>query len=185
MLVIVPLALVLAGVALLSVPVELAFHIRRTRRWQTRLAIGWMFGLVRFPVTQRKRKPEPRPEPRKKPHGFSPRWLGMMRHTAFRRRLARQLRRIMAAIRLRDLSLKIRLGLDDPAETGMLWAFLYPLAAYAGNRPNAVIDVAPVFAGETLAVDGRGLVRIVPAQLVWLIAAFVLSPSTLYALWKR
>ncbi|MEE8176869.1 MAG: DUF2953 domain-containing protein [Acidobacteriota bacterium] len=94
-------------------------------------------------------------------------------------------RDIIAALRLRDFGLRLRLGFDDPADTGVVWAFVGPLVAFLQAREAANVDVGAAFERETLEVDAAGKVRIVPAQLVSIGVMFVFSPVTLRAAWTQ
>lgn len=182
------LVILAAGaVALLSIPVELSFHLRRDVSWGLRLSVRWMFGLVRFPVSrgagsQPKRK-RARPPRKRDAKRVSLRLMKALLQTGFRRRLLRFLYRTLAAVRLRDFWMRIRLGFDDPAETGYFWAVGGPLIALLPRRLGEALDIAPEFAGAMLEVETRGKVRVIPAQFAWLALSFVLSPVTLRTAW--
>jgi hypothetical protein len=175
----------LVVVALLSVPVDLSFRIRRDDSKQTRVVLRWMFGLVRFPVMPRKAEPASTPRRRKRGWPFSARRLDLLRQGAFLRRLSWLLQRSVTEIRVREFSLRLRLGFDDPAETGFLWALLGPLTVLLNGRFNAVLDVAPEFRREMLEVDAEGEIRVVPARLAWLALMFALSPAVLRVIWRQ
>ena len=53
------LALLLSLITLLSVPVDLAFRVRRETSFRTELTVRWMFGLVEFPLKRRKPREKP------------------------------------------------------------------------------------------------------------------------------
>ena len=185
------LALLLGLIALLSVPVDLAFRVRRQTSFRTDLTVRWMFGLVEFPLKGRKPRGKPaKPKAKKrKKRGRAarllPRLLGALQSARFRRRLLRFCRDIIAALRLRDFGLRLRLGFDDPADTGIAWAFVGPLVAFLEAREAANVDVGADFGQETLEFDAGGKVRIVPAQLVSIGVAFTLSPITLRTAWTQ
>ncbi len=182
------LALLLSLIVLLSVPVDLAFRVRRQTSFRGDLTVRWMFGLVEFPLTGRKRREKPA-KPKVKKRGRAarllPRLLGALQSAQFRRRLLRFCRDIIAALRLRDFGLRLRLGFDDPADTGIAWAFVGPLVAFLEAREAANVDVGADFERETLEFDAGGKVRIVPAQLVSIGMAFTLSPVTLRTAWTE
>ena len=182
------LALLLGLIALLSVPVDLAFRVRRQTSFRGDLTVRWMFGLVEFPLTGRKRREKPA-KPKVKKRGRAarllPRLLGALRSAQFRRRLLRFCKDIIAALRLRDFGLRLRLGFDDPADTGIAWAFVGPLVAFLQTRQATNVDVGADFERETLEFDAGGKVRIVPAQLVSIGMAFTLSPVTLRTAWTE
>lgn len=183
-------ALLLGLIALFSVPVDLVFRVRRESPLEANISVRWMFGLLRFRVRRpaKKRRPITKPEkPKKRARARRVMRLAAkaLRTAAFRRRLLQFLIQILGAVRMRDFALRLRMGLDDPADTGFLWAFLGPLIAFIQARRNAKVDVAPHFAGETLEFDTRGDIRIIPAQMVWIAAAFALSPVTLSTAWAQ
>jgi hypothetical protein len=180
-------ALAVGAAALLSVPVELLFDIRHETAWRATMRLRWMFGLLNVPIAGGKhpgKKAPKRTQTKRKKRRGRPRLLGMILDAGFRRRFARFVRDVLAALRPRDLWLRLRLGLDDPAETGMLWAAVGPLASWAPAR----LDVAPVFPGPAFDLASHGRVRLIPAQMLGLIAGFALSPAIIGAAlrqWRR
>ena len=185
------LALLLGLITLLSVPVDLAFRVRRQTSFRTDLTVRWMFGLVEFPLKRRKPrgKPgKPKAQQRKKRGRAArllPRLLGALQSAKFRHRLLRFCRDIIAALRLRNFGLRLRLGFDDPADTGVVWAFLAPLIAFLQAREAVNIDVGADFERETLEFDAGGKVRIIPAHLGSIALLFALSPVTLRTAWTQ
>ena len=185
------LALLLGLIALLSVPVDLAFRVRRQTSFRGDLTVRWMFGLVEFPLKRRKPRGKPaKPKGKKrKKRGRAarllPRLLGALQSARFRRRLLRFCRDIIAALRLRDFGLRLRLGFDDPADTGVVWAFLAPLVALFEAREAASVDIGADFERETLEFDAGGEVRLIPAHLASIALLFALSPVTLRTAWTQ
>jgi len=78
--------------------------------------------------------------------------------------------------------MEVRLGLDDPADTGRLWAVVGPLAAILTLPVHARVAIEPEFACEALEVDGKGCIRIIPIRLLFVVLVFLLSPGTLRTL---
>lgn len=174
-------ALAAGAIAVLSVPVELLFDIRHEATWRASVRVRWMFGLLNLPLDGGKDAAK-RPAKKKdsKTSGVSRLWRVIL-DSGFRRRFARFLRDTLVALRPRDLWLRLRLGLDDPADTGMLWSVIGPLTAWAPAR----LDVAPVFPGPAFEMASHGRVRIIPAQLLGLMAGLALSPATLGAVIRQ
>ena len=182
------LALLLGLITLLSVPVDLAFRVQRQTSFRTDLTVRWMFGLVEFPLKGRKPRGKPaKPKAKKRSRAarLLPRLLGALRSAKFRHRLLRFCRDIIAALRLRDCGLRLRLGFDDPADTGVVWAFVGPLVALFEAREAANVDVGADFGRETLEVDAGGKVRLIPAHLAWIFLVLALSPVTLRTAWTQ
>lgn len=185
------LALLAGLLALLAVPLELAFSVRRHGgRREGRGSLRWLFGLVRVrlggpgervragpgrPAARRPRARRPR-----RGGGGARRMLALVQVEGFGSRLLRLARDLFRRIRIQELSLRIRLGLDDPADTGRLWAVVGPLAMLPGLRRVAI---EPEFAAETCELDGRGRIRIVPLRLLSVLLRFALSPVTLRAVY--
>lgn len=174
--------------ALLAIPVDLTFAVHRdARRQESSGSLGWLFGLVRLHL--RKPKVGAR-ETRGRSRGdLSPRKRGavhrakaVLRVEGFAWRLLRFARDLLYCVRVRDLSLNVRLGLDDPADTGRLWAVVGPLAAALATPSFARVHIQPEFAAEALEIDGKGCLRVIPIQVLFLVFVFVLSPITLRAL---
>lgn len=182
----IPLVALLVGlVALLAIPIDVVFAVQRDERFEGRVTIGWLFGLARVPVGP----PHARAKPKKakparvhrgphRPHKVS----AMLRSEGFLRRLVRLLRRLAGRIHVRRLRLYLRLGLDDPADTGQLWGVVGPLAWAAPVPTGADLAIEPEFTGATFQFNGEGAVRIVPIEILALLIAFALSPVTWRAL---
>ena len=168
------LAFLASLLALLAVPVDLAFSFqRREGRREGSGTLGWLFGLVRLRLGEPKVRARVRPERpklkrRHRRHGGG--------------RLLRLVRDQIRRIHIRDLSMEVRLGLDDPADTGRLWAVVGPLAAILPVPPVARVAIEPEFTSEAFEVYGKGRIRIIPIQLLFVMLVFLLSPSALRAL---
>jgi hypothetical protein len=90
---------------------------------------------------------------------------------ALRRRvlglMSSRLRAVLGALQWSELHLHVRLGLDDPADTGCLWAFMGPLGAGLTSLRAVELTIEPDFIEATLDIDARGRLVLVPLQLLW------------------
>ena len=181
--------------ALLAVPVEVAFRCRGIDAFEAELATRWLFGLVRvrarMPDPQRRqggkwrtpaRRRRPRPAGRRRP-GNRGGVLAVLRQTAFRRRVWRLLGDLARASNPRQLGLRLRLGLGDPADTGRLWAVVGPLAAAAQRVRHAEVRIEPEFAQAALEFEAYGRLRLVPLRWLALALGFALAPASIRA-WR-
>lgn len=177
------LGLFLLLLALLAVPVDLAFRLRISAGFEGRLTIGWLFGLIRIPVRlggeRSKKKAEKRRKKRvrkaKKPRrGGRPVFLS----GEFWRWLLGLLRRLLARIHVYRLFLSVNLGLDDPADTGRLWGGVGPVAAMLAAIPLADVRIQPNFEEAALLVESEGEIRIYPLAIIATVVATALSPAT-------
>jgi 4-amino-4-deoxy-L-arabinose transferase-like glycosyltransferase len=184
------LALVAGLLLVLAIPVELAFSVQRYEgRQKSRGTLGWFFGLVRLhlggPKVRVKAKSQRHEIKRRHGRrGGAHRVSAILRIEGFGWRLLRLGRDVLERIHIQELSLKIRLGLEDPADTGRLWAIVGPLAAMLTLPPVARVTIQPEFTTEALELDGKGRIRIIPINLLFVVLVFLLSPMTLRALYS-
>ena len=177
-------AFLLLIIALLAVPVTLTFQMSWQQQLQGDMTLHWLFGLVRIRLPSFKPKPpvpEGKERTQKPDHADrSPRnrqnVFAVVRQKSFRRRIVRFIRDFWRAIRKRDVSLHIRIGLGDPADTGQLWAVVGPVAGILSNAKEASIEIVPEFFDETFELDSSGNIRLIPLQLIYLTVGLLLSP---------
>jgi len=176
--------------AVLAAPLAVAFSVDRARDPWGQLGIRWLFGLVRFRTglppagSTRASRVKKKPAGAGKKRRFAGGARGVARllgDSSLRRRVARLAAGLLRAVQVRDLFLRLRVGLGDPADTGRLWAVLGPAAAIAGGLRGADVRVEPAFTEQALDVEGRGALRVVPLRVIALGIAFMLSPATLRA----
>jgi|GEM_PF-343266 hypothetical protein len=110
--------------------------------------------------------------------------LEVLRTGGFLESLSRLLRGLLGTLQVRNLSIDMRIGLTDPAETGeavgLLAAALAPLEAFSPVRAKIV----PNFAEEEIAGSVEGGLRIWPIKALPPIARFLLSPPAWRAGWR-
>lgn len=187
-------------IALLAIPVTLKFQVSWQQALKSHFSLEWAFGLVRvrIPAPQPKtptldsehaakknghyiRSPSKRKRTSKSKRS---RWssrnkkrvLAIVRQPSFRRRGIRFISDFWHAIHKRDVCLRMRIGLDDPADTGQMWAFVGPVAGMLANIREASIDITPEFIEPTFELDSSGNIRIIPLQLIYLTIGLILSP---------
>ena len=189
------LAVALLGglLALLAVPLEIAFQLDRVEALEGHVSFRWLFGLVRVRLAVprvRPTPPGPAPKPRparerrrRKAGAGAARGFAVLRQAAFRRRVQRLLADLVRAIDVRRLRLLVRLGLGDPADTGFLWALLGPLGAAVGSLRGAEVRIEPEFMESVLELHSRGRVRVIPLRILALASCFALSPPSIRA-WR-
>lgn len=176
--------LVLLVLALLAVPVDLRFRLERERSWRGECEIAWLFNLVHTTVTgdgetgsTRERRAKSRKASSRGPSSTN--ILDAIRDRRIRRHLVRALRRFIKACRFSDLLLRLRVGLDDPADTGRLLGMTAPVTAALACYDVQAIVIEPDFSKENLQLYGHGKLRIIPVELIWLTLRFTCSPVSL------
>jgi len=175
-------------IALLAIPVDVKFSVRLHERFRERVMIAWMFGLVRLPIPSKTGKPSPQ-EPTPETHKGKRLYKGsrsmvtMLRSEGFWPRLLRFASDILNVMQVRIFRLRVRLGLEDPADTGQVWAFVGPLTAMLAGARGTDIEIEPDFERAFLSVDGNAELRIVPIRVLAVVIPFIGSPATLRAAW--
>jgi hypothetical protein len=178
-------------ITLLAIPFEIIFKIQREKEFHSDVEVRWLFGVVRFAVPGKsQRKPDKKPAKDKKQKKANKKSANgkaikdLLLNARFRYRAIKFVKDVFKSMQIAAFYMHIRLGLDDPADTGRLWALLGPLAIILSNLSNARVMLEPDFQEETVYLDGKGRVRIVPLQVIFTILAFVFSPITISAMWK-
>ena len=97
-------------------------------------------------------------------------------------RLKGFLKNILRCLKIRQLVADFRVGLDDPADTGLLFALVGPATHFLSYRFPCQIRMQPSFDDKTI-LEGylRGVVRLQPIQLVIPVAKFTFSLATIRA----
>ena len=124
------------------------------------------------------KKPEEKPKKkrRRKGPGFG-RILRLLQAEGVASGFLRLVERLLRRIHVRELDAELRMGLDDPADTGMLysslWTLLIPLSYPALDRVR--LDLC--FEGSVFRIAGRGDLRVFPAEMLPPLFAFIFSPA--------
>ena len=167
-------------ILLLTVPIDLAFNIEKDVAFHPRVRVGWMFNLIGKDV-KRKKKPKKEKAKEKKKRRIKP-FIAMLRARGFLRRLLRFVRDIFRILHVREFALDLRIGLSDPAETGMLFALIAPAAVQLRAFTPLDIQIQPDFEQTGLQGYFKGRLRIFPIQLIIVGTLFALSPATIRAI---
>ena len=181
------------------VPLDMTFHIEAYGKPNFRVKLSWLFGLVSKELRKGKKEPEEKRKvvkgkPKRRKRGIRARTvLRILRTKGLLRRLGRLLRDIVSRLTIRQFRIDFRIGLDDPADTGLLFAIIGPATFFLGCSWRHQINVEPSFEDEAV-FEGYlyGTVRLRPIQLVPPCMRFVFSLSTIRVLkvlvlakWKR
>jgi hypothetical protein len=169
---------------ILWVPLDLVLHADVSEKLKFRLRFSWLFGLVSREITGEKKKPK---EKRKEVKGKKKRRWGdarvifsILRTKGLLRRLKELLKGVFSCLKFRELVADFEIGLGDPADTGLLFAFIGPATAFLGSSRRHQIRLEPYF-GEDAVLQGysRGTVRLHPIQLAPPFLKFAFSLTTL------
>ena len=191
-------SLIVILVFVLSVPLEMAAHVDVYGRPKLRLNLVWLFGLVSKEITKKK-KPEEKKKAVKAKRKLGERkrrfWdiFEILRTRGLLKQLKVLLSDILGCLKIRDLVADFRVGLDNPADTGLLFALIGPTTFFLSSSIPHQVRLRPSFEGEaTFEGYSSGAVRLRPIRLTMPLLRFVFSLATLRAVkklvlskWKR
>jgi len=183
---------------LLCVPLDLVFRTNIEGKIKSNLRLVWLFGLVRKDCIHTRKKPEE--ESNIEQEQKSSDWtrgiritLEVIRTKGLPGQIVRFIKRILRQIKIRELVANLKVGLDNPADTGLLFAFAAPVNLLLSYFSPHQIRIEPSFSSDTI-IEGHlyGAVRLRPVQLAAPLLGFAFSLPTLQAMkklvlykWKR
>lgn len=183
----------------LSVPLNLRLHIDVYGKPRFRTTLVWLFGLLRKDITTGEKKPEEKrkaseetQKPREKRPGARV-ILEILRVRGLLRQIKILLKDILRLPMTRALKADLKIGLGDPADTGLLFALIGPTTAFLGSSLRNEIRVQPSFADDAI-LEGSldGALRLRPLQVITPLLRFIFSLPTIrvarilvVAKWKR
>lgn len=164
--------------AVLTIPVELRFRMVADESLEAQVRVEWLFGRVGRNLERSLPKPEARG-----------RWpsreqLALIREGRFRARVRALLARCRRWVHIEGLFGRARVGLGDPAQTGMLMGWVQPLVMLARAAPEVDLRVEPDFRTAGVFAEFRGAVRAVPIGLVVSAVGFALTPDVIQTFWR-
>ena len=169
----------------LCVPLDMTLHADVYGKPKLRLKLSWLFGLVSKEVTRGKEPKEKKKlvKEKRKPREGKRRLkdiLEILRTRGLLSQLKRLLRDVLSRLKIRDLIADFRVGLGDPADTGLLFALIGPATFWLNSSLSHQIRVQPSFEGEGV-FEGysHGVVRLRPIQLVIPFLRFAFSIATI------
>lgn len=174
---------IIAGVILfialmLSIPVDMKFDLATHEHAKAKIRIGWLFGLVWKDIRARKKK-KPKEKPKKRRKRGIKSFLPLLRIKGLPGKILKLVRQIFGCLKIKQLDVALRVGLDDPFDTGMLCSVLWPALIPPSSSGKVRFRLEPVFSEFAFEASLQGWVRLFPIQLVWSLVSFVLSPTGL------
>jgi hypothetical protein len=172
---------------LLCVPLDLVFRTNTDVRPKFSIRLIWLFGLVSHELIQGKKRPE---EKRTIEHKQKRRdWIGwikvtfeVLRTKGLLRQFGNLAKRLRRRIKIKELVANFKIDLDNPADTGLLFAFIAPANLLLSYFSPHHIRIEPSFAGEAIIeCHLHGAIRLQPIQLAAPLIEFAFSLPTLRA----
>ena len=172
--------IVLFILLLFSIPVDVAFDVGGPRAARSRMRVGWLFGLLGKQFSPGGTKPKEQASKRRKKKKRSAKPSPSLLMTkGVGGGLLKLSRRILSGVRVRHLDARLRIGLDDPADTGMLYSVLWPVLVPLTYNSSANVRMELSFEEPALDLTASGRIKVFPIQMVWSVLLFALSPAGL------
>ncbi len=179
---IVIIALVALFLVLLCIPVQLALEANLTEERRFNVSLVWFFGLLRLSLKRRKPRPARAQKPKEKAK-MSPRdrWrrlqmvLSIIRIKGLARQTIRLFARLLKTIKFLDAAIDLKLGLGDPADTGMLFAFIGPFTPLIRSYAPFPVSLQPLMDDSWISGYSRGRISVQPVRLGPPILGFLFS----------
>ena len=185
-------------ILVLCVPLDMAFwvDVYGKPKLRLRLRLVWLFGLVSKELSREKKKAEEKKVLKEKPKKKRRVGFGAILEILKVRGLAGQfkslLRGVIRSFRISQLEANFRVGLDNPADTGLLLAVIGPVTHILNRSFPHQIRVQPSFTEAVLEGFSSGNLSLRPIQLVPPLVRFIFSLATIRVLkilaltkWKR
>ena len=171
----------------LCAPLDVSLSFDTTRSVKHSLSVTWLFGFLRVHQSKVGKKPaKPQGKKEKKAEGVCKRDLRLalqiLRVKGMGRAIARLAHRFFLRLKILDLRGELIIGLDDPADTGILVAMLMPACIMLNTLSRKFFMVRPSFAGAVLDGNGEAVVRLFPIWFCLSVARFILSMPAFTAL---
>ncbi len=189
-------SLIIIFILVLSVPLDFVFDINASRSPSFRFRLLWLFGLVDTELKktgskseQKKKSGKEKPEKRKKIRAgtiYQVLQIGGLYDHIFG-----FFRGVLRSLKIKDLKVNIRIGLEDPSDTGLLFSITIPANYFFSYLPYD-LSLQPSFDSETI-LEGnvKGDLQLKPIKLVSTTIKFIFSFQSIQILkimiaeWKR
>lgn len=179
---VVSVGLALGILLLLAMPFDIAFRLNTEQSVRPRVTLGWAFGLLTKQLDSLPQQASPvKPAVRgvrsvTAVHRNGKTVMTFLRSPGMPARLYQLACRLGRQLHIRQFRLQLRVGLDDPADTGRLYGALGPALMRIRHCHALDLQFLPVFTESTLTIDSHGQIRVFPLALVGVLIGFMLSP---------
>ena len=157
----------------LCIPLEVDITYDSTSKDKFRLRLAWAFRIIGFevlPYPHRTRK-------KKRPRRFPVRkLLAVIRIKGLTRRVRSLLKDICSMVRIRELALKIRFSMGEPALAGIIYGLISGFRPLLRLPPRYRVDIEPSFTFQySFEGNARCILSVQPIKIILPFCRFILS----------
>ena len=168
----------------LCIPINIVILFSTNQKPKFTVELKWLFGLFTSKLGSHRGNINQKPQSRRKELGFRS-IVNILNTRGLLKELFRLMKHIFNRMKFRKLVADIKIGLENPAELGLLFAFLTPFNILIRNCwPHSII-IQPNFSDETpLRGYAYGTARLLPILIVMPVLGFLRSRPGLIAIKK-
>lgn len=155
----------------LLIPINFTFSFKTEGETSTSLRANWLFGLVERDLHKRARKEGQQKTTKRTWHRL--RQIGTDLKTLSA--LMKLVRRLFRALSVKRLSGYLKLGFDNPADTGIAFGVIQPLFTCLSLPASASFRIEPDFSTSIFKVEVEGSLRVYPLKVAGIVLGFVCS----------
>jgi hypothetical protein len=155
----------------LLLPVDLSFSLEKEETLTYRAELGLLFGLLSVDLTRIAKKSAKQASPKRRKR-TKPRFSSVFANEGSVTRFIRLMRNLLRSFQVRELTLHCRVGLGDPAHTGMLMGLFHPFLL-----PGRDITLTADFQEAVFEGYCSAKVRLLPVRVIGPLLAFAVSES--------
>ncbi len=138
---------------ILSIPLDLALRLDVNGRTRFSLKLVWLFGLVGKELGRRKKKVKPKkvkPKKDKEKKEGARKALKILCTKGLVKQIKILVTDVFKSLSIRQLRADFRIGLDNPADTGLLFAVIGPTLVFFSPPDRYNINIKPSFEDEAI-----------------------------------
>ena len=172
---------------LLIIPVEFIFNYKNFESPVKKVYLSWFFGILSFeiypkkPSSNEKKEVKTRSE-KKKGMSFS-KIRKILGNGKFTGKTYNTIRRLLSSVKPDLKKLYLKIGLEDPADTGMLWGLIGPLSGVLYGFTHKDLLIEPDFLDPAFNVETEGKFTIIPLEILLIALGYILSPVVIKTYW--
>ena len=172
---------------LLIIPIEAEFKFNNLNGNEKRVNLKALFGLVSVALypslkSGKHKIKEKAANQKKSGPGFS-KLISVLKNGKFLGKTLRTLKKLLISIKPDLNQFHFRLGLNDPADTGILWGLIGPLSGILYGFTEKDVIIEPDFLDPSLGLNTRGSLSIVPLEILYISLGYILSPTVIKTYW--
>ena len=173
----------------LIIPVEAEFKFNNLNGDEKTVRLRALFGLLSKTVypsdksESHKSKEKTEVKKEKKSGSGRTKIISVLRNGKFLRKTVHTFKKLLFSIKPDLKHLHIRLGLDDPADTGIIWGLIGPVSGILYGFTEKAVIIEPDFLDPSLGLNTRGSISIVPLEILLILLCYLLSPTVIKTYW--